>query len=212
MKPARKDPWETNGCNSTHCDIRDIQSSRGCKNHAYTTIHNQTTWVHMRAAYVAIVGPEDATLNLTYGSGMKVPFKIGHSPGRGRGVFAAEDIRKGTLVWYGENTAAFTSGVQFRKFLASLPDVFVCELIHWCYTSQDENKMPSIECDLDEGSLFNTIDNGAEYTIGCSRSMVENYPRDCLDAAYALRDITAGEEFITNYDEFTAEIWYHFGL
>jgi hypothetical protein len=52
--------------------------------------------------------PDDTTLNLTYyGSAMKV----GHSPGRGRGVFATEDIRKGNLVWRGETTAAFKSGV-----------------------------------------------------------------------------------------------------
>jgi hypothetical protein len=203
-KPALTDPWDINGCDSTHCDIPDIGISRNCKNHSYTTIHNQTAWVHMRAAYVAIVGPNDASFNLTYGSGMKVPFKIGHSPGRGRGVFATEDIRKGTLVWHGISTAAFTSGVQFRKFLASLPDVFACDLMIWCYTSHDEKNVPFIECDLDEASLFNSNDNGAEYTIGCFQSMVENYPRDCFDVAYALRDITAGEEFVTSYDDLSA--------
>jgi hypothetical protein len=61
--------------------------------------------------------------------------------------------------------------------------------------------MAFIECDLDEASLFNSYDNGAEYTIGCFRSMVENYPIDCFDAEYALRDITAGEELIASYND-----------
>jgi hypothetical protein len=192
-KSAGTDPLDID-C-STHCDIPDIEISRGCKNHTYNTIHNQTAWAHMRAAYVAIVGSNDATLNVTNGSGMKVPFKIGHSPGRGRGVFATEDIRKGTLVWHGENTAAFTARVQFRKFLASLPDVLACDLIIWCFTFIDGN-MAFIGCDLDEASLFNSYDNGAEYNIRHVRHF-----RGLKYAEYALRDITAGEELIASYDE-----------
>ena len=72
-----------------------------------------------------------------------------------------------------------------------------------------------IECDLDEASLFNTHDGEtSEYSIGCLKSKVKNFPEDCahVSASYALRDIYAGEELVTDYDEFTEESWSYFGL
>merc|ERR1711935_826390 len=105
----------------------------------------------MRTAYIAIMGLEEASIDLKYGSGIKVPFMVGHSPGRGRGVFATKDIPKGTLIWKSQFTASLDEGMQFRKFLSVLPDDMVCDLIMWCYTSDED-----IECDLDEASLFNS--------------------------------------------------------
>ncbi|KAL3936006.1 MAG: hypothetical protein SGBAC_008591 [Bacillariaceae sp.] len=134
-----RDPWAIQGCKSDRCDLYELNAARDCKSHSYNTIHNETSWVHMRAAYIATVGPRQSTIKGVHGSGMQVAYKIGHSPGRGRGIYATESIAKGSIVWKAEYSAAFSTGIQFRRFLASLPDVLACDIINWCYTS----KLPS---------------------------------------------------------------------
>ncbi|CAJ1945210.1 unnamed protein product [Cylindrotheca closterium] len=206
------EPWSiTHKTSCTNCNLDDLAQSRGCDEYTYSTIHNQTTWTHLRAAYVAILR-ENATIETTYESGIMVPFKIGHSPGRGRGVFVIEDVAKGTLVWTGENTGAFTTGDQFRQYLSVLPNVLVCDLTNWCYTSNGASNTSSlIECDLDEGSLINAFENKQEHTLGCNEDMVEDTTL-CLENLYALRDIRGGEELLTNYDDFSTASWKDFGL
>ena len=136
------DPWAINGCQSDQCDIFRLNAVRGCKSHNYNTIHNETAWIQMRATYIATVGPRKSTIKGVHGSGMQVQYKVGHSPGRGRGIYATERIPKGTVVWKAEYTAAFSNGIQFRRFLASLPDVIACDLINWCYTSRVSFSFP----------------------------------------------------------------------
>jgi len=206
-------PWRVNGCDlSENCTIDDIHDSRGCgETYNFDAARNQTEWVLMRSAYIGIVGSSQASLNLTYGSGIKVPYKVGHSPGRGRGVFATADIPKGTVVWTSDFTATFTNGVQFRKFLSVLPDDIVCDLILWCYTCKEEDGITEvIECDLDEASLFNSFDYMYEYNIGNLKGESQNPAID--DTVYAMRDIVAGEELVTAYDEFDTENYQAFGL
>lgn len=70
----------------------------------------------------------------------------------------------------------------------------------------------SLNTILSKASLFNSFDDRAEYTIGCHKSLVENYPKDCLTLVFALRDIAEGEELVTDYDEFSVAEWPHFGL
>ena len=130
------DPWQVDRCKSGECDIFELNAARGCKSHNYNTIHNETAWVQMRSAYIATVGPRRSTIPGVHGSGMQVPYKVGHSPGRGRGIYAMERIPKGTLVWKAEYTAAFSTGIQYRRYLASLPDAMACDMINWCYTSR----------------------------------------------------------------------------
>jgi hypothetical protein len=207
------DPWMINGCNSTKCDLQEIRDSRGCRDHSYTTLYNHSAFAVMRAAYIATVGPAIATITLNFNSGMQVGSKIDHSPGRGRGIFSTENIKKGTLVWRGDNTAAFDNGIHFRKFLNSLPNDMACDLIVWCYTIYDiEENRPLIECDLDEGSLINTYSTKFEYNIGCLPSMFEDSSNYCDHSIFALRDIFAGEELVTNYAEFDTDHWHYFGL
>ncbi|CAJ1945167.1 unnamed protein product [Cylindrotheca closterium] len=204
-------PWMVKGCDlSEDCTLDDIEDSRECgEEYEFDAYRNETEWVLMRSAYIAVVGPQKATLKLTYGSGIKVPFRVGHSPGRGRGVFATADIPKGTLVWQADFTATFTQGEQFRKFLSVLPDDMVCDLIMWCYTAVRTGGENVIDCDLDEGSLFNSYDELSEYNLGNQKVSFANSD---LDSAFAMRDIQAGEEFITAYDEFDTEKYNSFGL
>ncbi|CAJ1945193.1 unnamed protein product [Cylindrotheca closterium] len=205
------DPWMVNGCDlSEDCTIDEIGFSRGCgETYHFDAKRNETEWVLMRSAYIAVVGPQQASMDLTFGSGFKVPFRVGHSPGRGRGVFATTDIPKGTLVWQSDFTATFTEGEQFRRFLAVLPDDMVCDLIIWCYTTLTLSGQDVIYCDLEEGSLVNSYDELSEYNVGVQKLL---FSRKELDAGFAMRDILAGEEFITAYDEFDTENYKSFGL
>ncbi|CAJ1945168.1 unnamed protein product [Cylindrotheca closterium] len=207
LQGEANDPWLVKGCGtSERCTMVHIAKSRGCNSYDFNARRNQTEWATMRSAYIATVGPRRASIKLSYGSGFRIPIKIAHSPGRGRGVFATTDIPKGTLVWTSDFTATFEEGFQFRKFLSVLPDDMVCDLLFWCYTMKDEGEHV-IACDLDESSLFNHADHRFEYNIGEipvtneGREEQKRKTRD-IDSAFSLRDIDAGEELITSYDEF----------
>ncbi|CAJ1945166.1 unnamed protein product [Cylindrotheca closterium] len=139
-------------------------------------------------------------------------------------VFATAEIPKGTLIWTSKYTATFTDGVQFRKVLSILPDDMVCDLIIWCYASEGENDSEGIqsedgtsipvqdffECDLDDASFFNSYDHRSEYNVGSQKGKVAASPDD--DKAYAMRDILAGEELVSAYDEFDTMNYDAFGL
>ncbi|KAL3939559.1 MAG: hypothetical protein SGBAC_005746 [Bacillariaceae sp.] len=201
-----QDPWLVKGCGlSEKCSMAHIALSRGCKSYAFVALRNETEWATMRSAYIATVGPRKASIQLSYGSGFRVPIKVGHSPGRGRGVFATTDIPKGTLVWASVFTATFEEGYQFRMFLSVLPDDMVCDLLFWCYTFKD-GRDHVIACDLDESSLFNHADHGFEYNVGeikvAEAQGEQKRKAGDVDSAFALRDIELGEELVTAYDEF----------
>jgi SET domain len=54
--------------------------------------------------------------------------------GKGRGVYAAEAIRKGELVWTATaSTARFPSGALYRQFLAIVPADLACDVLQWAY-------------------------------------------------------------------------------
>jgi hypothetical protein len=54
--------------------------------------------------------------------------------GKGRGVYAAEAIRKGELVWTATaSTARFPSGALYRQFLAIIPADLACDVLQWAY-------------------------------------------------------------------------------
>lgn len=207
-KPPREeagDPWLVKGCGtSERCTMVHIAISRGCASYEYSSRRNETEWATMRSAYIATVGPRRASIKLSYGSGFKVPIIIGHSPGRGRGVFSTGNISKGTLIWQSYFTATFSEGYHYRRFLSVLPNDLVCDLLSWCYTFLDEGEQ-TIACDLDEASLFNHADHSFEYNIGeiaDEGKKDKNSKKEDVDSVFALRDIEAGEELVTTYDEF----------
>jgi hypothetical protein len=88
------------------------------------------------------------------------PIYVDFVEGRGRGLFAKEDIEAGSLIYTGETTACFRTGQEYRKFLASIPNGLACDVLVWAYieTADSENQDSKlISVDLDEGSFFNTI-------------------------------------------------------
>lgn len=216
----------------------ELEDFLGCEEiiEAGRPVHSHEDWVSLRNAYRDIVGKEKSTLlpddNID-GFNVRIVSKI--SPGRGRGVFAEEDIKRGTLVWTQKHQSAqFRRGYHFRKFLATIPPEMACDVLMWAYVHDlneaywdvnDENKYDLvINCDLDEGSFINSggWKDGAKGNIGCIDEFSDKYARKylpeysdsgCPENLFALRDIKAGEEILCKYADFAIpKGWMYLGL
>jgi hypothetical protein len=90
--------------------------------------------------------------------------------GKGRGVFATSDIKKGEMI-YGQTTnyAYFSNGYSFQRFLEALTDDGeACDIMKfsWPQSGFGPNGETAIVCVMDENSFMN--DGGAEKSnFGC---------------------------------------------
>jgi len=176
-------------------------------------------WVYLRGLYTSIVGPW-ASMHLLE-DGFAVPVYLGYHPRMGRGVFAAQDIAKGTKIWDEQYSAEFTEAWQMRTFLLSVPQDLACDLLQWCYGMKAEGSSPHggvVYCDLDMGSFLNTgssVDDVNLVELPQSNATVSDVTATTngkltktrmeelgKHATYAKRDIKAGEQLLTNYAEF----------
>jgi len=164
------------------------------------------TWGLLRGVYYGIVGPQQSTidyLNLPIdGNGFLVPVTVGYVPEKGRGIFAAEDIPKGTVVWDEIFTARFPSPIYFRRFLSTIPREMACDVLIWAYSEDyawdgddddddPSNKRPTLSVDLDIGSLMNTENKETDEWKNVDNENCE-----------ATRLIRKGEEILVDYKEF----------
>ena len=179
--------------------------------------HND--WVLLRKAYRRVVGTKSTILPTDDVDGFHVPIIAQVTPDKGRGVFAAKVISKGSLVWSPQHQSAqFLDAHSFRQFLASIPPDMACDVLQWAYVEDlGENGMSNLimSCDLDEGSYMNTggWDDGIEANVGCDEELEAQLGVDCGHNYYALRDIQAGEEILCDYATFDApKGWDRFGL
>eukprot|EP00555_Chaetoceros_dichaeta_P015170 CAMPEP_0198264264 /NCGR_PEP_ID=MMETSP1447-20131203/14985_1 /TAXON_ID=420782 /ORGANISM="Chaetoceros dichaeta, Strain CCMP1751" /LENGTH=335 /DNA_ID=CAMNT_0043953145 /DNA_START=17 /DNA_END=1024 /DNA_ORIENTATION=+ len=201
-------------------------------------IHNQSTWMLLRGVYHGIVGNENSSISpLSHEFGIRVPFEARRVTGKGRGVFATESVKKGDLVWNSRQTAVFTKAEDYREFLISISPGLACDVTQWAYIKdrnvgydgilldelldEDNGKEDYvISVDLDEGILmndgyyYNTTDHESEVqNVGCVPDAAEETPGGCIKNVFALRDISAGEELLLSYSDFSfSEAWKEFGL
>ncbi|KAL7497092.1 hypothetical protein ACHAWT_007452 [Skeletonema menzelii] len=140
---------------------------------------------------------------------------------KGKGIFATERIKKGSLVMSlnAGNVGVFKEGVTWRKFVATLPRETACNFIEWCWIQEimpeTENESDirtglTIFCAFDESNLMNTAgwEDGEEANIRCGDYSIENEEErwgPCRFDYYATKDIEAGEELLMNYSEFEDE-------
>merc|ERR1712048_1161240 len=106
---------------SLRCNLADKESP-GVKDW-------QSLWVVLRKAFVASSPPQPraAKKMLTSpGTGVRVPFEILTSPGKGRGIFVTAGIKRGQLIWEGTNVARFYSRRHYERFLAAVPAELRC--------------------------------------------------------------------------------------
>lgn len=131
---------------------------------------------------------------------MKVAYKVVDIEGKGKGIVANEDIKKGELVWdvttslhhlfYSvENAKSIVSDVEYIRVLevgvghATIPN----QILYLYDDSQYFNHSDCPNCgrldDNNENALFSL-------------------------SLYALRDIDKGEELIENYEKYTFPLWF----
>jgi hypothetical protein len=92
-------------------------------------VHNESIWMLLRGVYQGIVGPARSSIlqPLSTNNGFAVDFLVKQSEGKGRGVFAAQDIAKGQLVYSAApQMAKFHHGFHYRKFLQAIPRDLAC--------------------------------------------------------------------------------------
>lgn len=182
-------------------------------------------WALLRAKYVKEVHLVPIDIHYADGddmsnygvSSLAVPTIIGDAgPGKGRGVFAKDDIPKGTLVANIDNgsTGIFKEGHSWREFVVSLPEETACNFIEWSWVQtitplndgDDEIRSGlTIFASFDESNLMNAADwDGVEANVSCGNPSMQggDGQGQCRFQYYATRDIDAGEELLINYAEF----------
>mmetsp|Transcript_18300 Transcript_18300/g.30363 ORF Transcript_18300/g.30363 Transcript_18300/m.30363 type:complete len:322 (-) Transcript_18300:213-1178(-) len=172
------------------------------------TIHDQDAWKEMRRNYVNIVGADASTVGppeLGY-NGFSRPYYVDHSE-HGRGIYAKDDIPKGSLVWHNIRSASFSEGSHFREFVMTLPRELGCDVLQWSYV-MDQN----IYCDLDEGSFCNNGDDSKDENIDLDETASAKFITKAGMQLFATRDIEKGEELVCNYASFASGRWSPFGL
>ena len=171
-------------------------------------INKQSSWVNIRNAYNTAVGLEESTIQLPISekNGFHVLIYVGQTPNAGRGVFATHPITKGTLVYTNlRQRAVFKTGSPYRRFLSTLSNDWVCDLLSWChvaYEDLDEKTSARIICVLDEGSLVNSANGGDDLNLGRLEDAKYLCQGDCRMNFFATRDIDGGEELLASYGEY----------
>ena len=115
---------------------------------------------------------------------MLVPTYVAPSPIEGVGVFAAEPIPSGTLIW---QLAPGLDRLIRKSEILSLPPLFQQFVERYSYPYPHDPEQLIVE--LDNGRFMNHSD--APNTIFSDP-----------DGGYTIRDIAAGEELLCNYAEF----------
>ena len=75
------------------------------------------------------------------------PFKAGQtSDGKGRGIFATLDIKKGEMIYgLSKNYIFFKSGNEFRRFLDALDDEKACDLMKFTWPQEGIGKISGVK-------------------------------------------------------------------
>jgi hypothetical protein len=102
--------------------------------------------------------------------------------GKGRGVFAANDIPKGTVIWKNlQSAASFYEEEEHHKFLALIQPVLAGNVIRWKYIELEHAQDPDylrILVDLDAGLLINTISYQGKTNLEITPGVGVG-PKDC---------------------------------
>ncbi len=132
---STKEIWEALDCE------RIFESER--------PVHSQQVWINARALYEGIVGDDHSSIQVQHKSrkfknyfddnttrndnGFSVPVDAKQAPPKGRGIFAVNDIKAGTLIWSTKKTARFDSGSSYREFIYGLEVGVACDVLQWAY-------------------------------------------------------------------------------
>lgn len=145
------------------------------------------------------------TMGYTIGDGGPPPFYAKHSlDGRGRGLFASRNIKKGELVHDGTTSdVLFPDAMTWRHFIFSLPRNKACDMIDWTWTQKTE----------EDGAfkIFSAINISILFNSGGSTSSNVNPRSSTSSKFYATREVAMGEELLCTYGLYDT-VWRKVGL
>ena len=144
-----------------------------------------------------------------------VSVEIREKKGSGLGVFLLEPVKKGNLVWTGNNDIVyFHRRSDFEAFLTRLSPAAACEVLHYvyqdlsgcaqacngvCCEDTEKDSSAAVVLTLDWGSIINH--GGEDATTGAAA--------DGSMATIAKRDLVPGDEISENYNSFEWDIpWF----
>ena len=171
LKAKEVNYWENRKPASS--TLKQIYESRNCDEILNSTrpIYSEAYWKKFHAIWKEKGGRIDPDFITSMAPPDFVrPTKAGEtSDGKGRGVFAARDIKKGEMI-YGQTTnyAYFSNGYGFQRFLEALTDDGeACDLMKfsWPQSNFGPNGESAILCVMDDHSLMN--DGGSQSNYGC---------------------------------------------
>lgn len=83
-------------------------------------MHSEIQWKHAIQIYNSIKMESPRPILDSNMNGFNVPIEAKQSPGKGRGIFAAQTIRKGEVVWSTKRTARFDNVGDYIEFILIL--------------------------------------------------------------------------------------------
>ena len=148
-------------------------------------------------------------VNSGWKSGFKVGIRVADSPIGGKGVFVTEDITRGTMIWEcsTDNCKFFTTEADVEAYVKSLSNE---ELVHFLeHAYCDQGAVIEMQ---DEAQFWNHSERNPN-TGNMPKDMVateagEEYKPEYSRNTYAVRDISAGEELLDNYDTYEVYDWF----
>mmetsp|Transcript_26137 Transcript_26137/g.52539 ORF Transcript_26137/g.52539 Transcript_26137/m.52539 type:complete len:305 (+) Transcript_26137:254-1168(+) len=209
--------WET----YTYNDIREYFNCRQRSKDLDKPLPTLDDWNLLRQAYTLIVDsakkwkndpvPPTEGYSFEQGKAVPPPYYAMQSEGKGRGLFASRDIKKGELVHNGEISDIVFPGydaIKWKEFVFSLPRDFACDCTdwHWMQMKHEGDDYHMVAA-LDISVLMNS--GGEEFGPGRTPNVL---PEDKYSGKqFALRDIVKDEEILTDYDAYWTD-WSEVGL
>ena len=134
-------------------NVLDCAPLRDDPNKPLPTIED---WTTMREVYTQVVEPAKKfldpippTMGYTYGKSedgeaLPPPYYARTSPGKGRGLFASRNIKRGEVVHRGghESDVVFPDGMSWRRYIFTLPNRLACSISDWNWTQRLEDGGP----------------------------------------------------------------------
>ncbi len=177
--------------------------------------NHKPVWDCMRAVYSALMKPKPYITSRLQNeeTAMQVPYSVRKVEGKGLGLFAEANIKKGTVIDDSNvgGRIEFKRGDDFRRYINALPApdmaclVLQCSAIESTTDNTDPKKGAVIAVDLDDSCFANTG--------GRNANVVYTGKDACTTCDYSARDIEAGEEMIWSYGEYVhSHGWKWFSL
>lgn len=166
-------------------------------------------WQTMLNAYNQVVDPTykfDDVVPPTQGYRLNEdgpqPYYAKLSPGKGRGVFASRDIKKGEIVHNGtKSDVVFPNATSWKRFMFALPRKMACDNAEWTFTQRYEEGGPMrIVSSLNIAILMNEGDTLEQVNVEPQNE--DGNFSEYATVLYATRDIKKDEEILMDYDDY----------